>query len=954
MKKITNWIRGLAFLLLTFLLWMGGDADVQAAAASQPAGYVTLTVEKFTIGQGFLIGPSKVPFYAGENYAQVLDRVLAENNYGHGYTGSLINSYYLSSIGNGDSGVVRIPAVIRNMGAAVDSSGSQIAPPNSNAINDDFPNLGEFAYSNMSGWMYSVNGFFPSSDVSSYRANEGDLVRFQFTVHGYGADLGSADGGAGVNALVLADKSQLMKKVAEINADKESWFAVDGVEAAYENAMVILETLDARQARVDAALAQLNAQEVIAPEAVSLEPQESQLEVSQTLALQPVFEPANVNQTRVSYTSDNPEVAEVSPEGIVTARKAGQANVTVTTVNGLTAVCQVTVSKPPVPMTGISPKDMSIGVGTATKLQVAPQPEDADAAYTLTYQSSDPSIVEISPEGILNGKKDGTAQITVTATLEDNTQFTATCTVTVARNAEAIAAPLADVLKQTRDYIFTTDPSPDMASQWHIIGLARGGFLTDAYKDKFYSNAAAYIREKKGVLNKNKYSDYSKMILAMTAIGKDARNIEGYNLLEKLADFEKVKKQGINGPIWAMIAFHSHPSYKIPTVSGVKEQTTEAGLIEYVLAREISGGGWTLMGTVADVDMTAMALQALSPYYQKSGYENVTAAIDRALAWLSEAQMADGGFYTLSSQGGTVANAESTCQALTAFSALGIDCGEDSRFIKGGKWTVNALLSYRKDGGFMHIKEGGADNGGAAAGQVNGMATEQAFYSLVAYQRMLNGQSALYDMSDVNLAPGQNVKPNKPVELKGKLNLKTSGATASSVGLKWSKITGAAGYKVYRYVASSKKYKEIARLKADKTAFTCEKLSAGTSYKFRVAAYVTENKKAVDKKTENITASTKPARPTVKAVRKTAKKARISWNKAKGSGGYEIYMSTRKNSGYKKVKTISSGKKGSYTKSGLKQKKTYYFKVRAYKKVNGQKQYGAFSAVKTVKPVKKR
>lgn len=517
--------------------------------------------------------------------------------------------------------------------------------------------------------------------------------------------------------------------------------------------------------------------------------------------------------------------------------------------------------------------------------------------------------------------------------------------------AEPIAEPLADALKQTGDYILATDPEPDRNSQWNVIGLARSGLLPEVYKEKFYENTAAYVKEKNGVLSGDrKKTEYSKMILSMTAIGKDARNVAGYNLLEKLADFEKVKNQGINGPIWALIALNSHPDYEIPAVAGVKEQTTEEGLIAYLLQMEIPGGGWSLFGGVAEEDITAMTLQALAPYYQKSGREDVTAAIDRALAWLSKAQMDDGGFSTMGTP-----NAESACQALTALSALGIDCGQDGRFIKNGKWTVNALLSYRKDGGFMHIKDGTASNGGAAAGQVDGMATEQAFYALTAYQRLLNGQSALYDMSDVDLAPGQEVtpEPEQPVKLKGSLHLKASDATASSVKLKWSKVTGAAGYKVYLYAASAKKYKEIAALGADKTAYACKNLTAGATYKFRVAAYVNESGKAVNKKTENISVSTKPARPAVKAVRKTAKKAKISWSKVNGSGGYEIYMSARKNSGYKKVKTVTGGKKGSYVKGGLKPNKTYYFKVRACRKANGQKLYGGFSAVKTVKPIKK-
>lgn len=520
-----------------------------------------------------------------------------------------------------------------------------------------------------------------------------------------------------------------------------------------------------------------------------------------------------------------------------------------------------------------------------------------------------------------------------------------------APQADPIAAPLADVLRQTRDYILATDPEPDQESQWNAIGLARSGLMPEDYRKKFYENTAAYVKEKDGILHKVKYTEYSKMILSMTAIGRDARDIGGYDLLEKLADLDKVKIQGINGPIWALIALRVHPDYGIPVVDGVGEQTTEEGLIAHLLQMELPGGGWCLQGDQPEVDITAMALQALAPYHQIPGREDVTAAIDRALEWLSQIQMDDGGYATMGTP-----NAESTCQVLTALSALGIDCGQDSRFIKDGRWIVNALLSYRKDGGFMHIKDGAAGNGGAAAGQVNGMATEQAFYALTSYQRLLNGQSALYDMSDVDLSPGQEVtpQPEQPIELKGSLKLKASKAAASSVRLRWNKITGAAGYRVYRYAASARRYERIATLGADKTVYTCKDLTAGTTYRFRVAAYINEGGSAVDKKKENVTVSTRPAKPTIKAVRKTAKKVTVSWSRVNGSSGYEIYMSAKKNSGYKKIKTVTGGKKGSYIKGGLKAGKTYHFKVRAYRKVNGQKIYGGYSAIKTVRPLKKR
>ena len=104
-----------------------------------------------------------------------------------------------------------------------------------------------------------------------------------------------------------------------------------------------------------------------------------------------------------------------------------------------------------------------------------------------------------------------------------------------------------------------------------------------------------------------------------------------------------------------------------------------------------------------------------------------------------------------------VETSESCAQVLTALSALGIDPQTDARFIKNGNWIVENLISYHvKHTGFMHVKKGADNNGGGEAGKVNGMATEQGYYALTAYQRMKEKKTSLYDMSDLNVSPGGN------------------------------------------------------------------------------------------------------------------------------------------------------------------------------------------------------
>ena len=183
--------------------------------------------------------------------------------------------------------------------------------------------------------------------------------------------------------------------------------------------------------------------------------------------------------------------------------------------------------------------------------------------------------------------------------------------VRAAETAETLNPSVDTVLNSVRSYMLSVDTDPDYNSIWNVIGLTRSGLsVPSSYIQTFYENIYAYLVENDWVLTRTKYSDYSKLIVGLTAIGKDAQNIGGHNLLAYLSDFTDVKRQGFNGPIWALIALNSHPSYTIPTDASAQEQTTEEGLITYLLNGETAYGGWTLAGTEPDADITGMTIQA--------------------------------------------------------------------------------------------------------------------------------------------------------------------------------------------------------------------------------------------------------------------------------------------------------------------------------------------------------
>ena len=269
---------------------------------------------------------------------------------------------------------------------------------------------------------------------------------------------------------------------------------------------------------------------------------------------------------------------------------------------------------------------------------------------------------------------------------------------------------------------------------WQILGLARSGKLTDDVLNKYLANVISTLKENNGKLHDKRYTDYSRVVLALTSLGIDVTNVGGYNLLQPLSDYDQTVWQGVNGATWALIAFDSH-DYEIPQAASGKTQNSRDKLIQNILDQEVSGGGWDLSGRSADPDVTAMAIQALAPYYSTNA--QVKAAVDRGLNKLSAMQKSNGSYATYGSE-----TSESCSQVIVALTAMGIDPNTDSRFVKNGKSVIDALLTYANaDGSFKHVLKGDA----------NQMATEQAYYALTAYERFTGGKTRLYDMTDVEL-----------------------------------------------------------------------------------------------------------------------------------------------------------------------------------------------------------
>jgi hypothetical protein len=297
----------------------------------------------------------------------------------------------------------------------------------------------------------------------------------------------------------------------------------------------------------------------------------------------------------------------------------------------------------------------------------------------------------------------------------------------------AFAEKLAQAMEQTGQYLYSNVKEPvygSVGGEWTVLGLARSGLeIPQEYFETYFQNISAYTAQQGGVLHNRKYTEYSRVILAVTAIGYDPTDVGGYNLLLPLADFEQTVFQGINGPAFALLALDSG-KYQIPENTEDSTQATRDLYVDYIINAQCPEGGWALMGDKAEVDLTAMALQALAKYRDR---KDVAEAVEKGLAILSARQAENGGFPYNPEEG---ESSESVSQVIVALTELGISL-LDERFVKNGNTLLDALLDFRQeDGGFAHLADGGSDL----------LATEQAFYALVAASRMDQGKTSLYTM----------------------------------------------------------------------------------------------------------------------------------------------------------------------------------------------------------------
>lgn len=263
------------------------------------------------------------------------------------------------------------------------------------------------------------------------------------------------------------------------------------------------------------------------------------------------------------------------------------------------------------------------------------------------------------------------------------------------------------------------------SNDWAAMSLSSLG-----HQDKV-DQVALITAAQKTVKEKISSTDLERVTISLTALGYDVQKFplaDGrvVNIIEEIAEYEKSQYGDglgtLNGYIFALIAYDCG-QYPIPQGA----TWTREKVIDYILKNQLNDGGWNLNNKgVSDVDITAMAIQALAPYY---GQAKVKTAVDRALDKLSDMQTRTGDHAGAYNAWGAGPNANSTAMVILALQNLGLDSHTDPRFIKNGKSVLDGLLSFKTANDYF----GYTDNV-----KLDDKAMEQAYQALIAYRDKKN------------------------------------------------------------------------------------------------------------------------------------------------------------------------------------------------------------------------
>ena len=287
-----------------------------------------------------------------------------------------------------------------------------------------------------------------------------------------------------------------------------------------------------------------------------------------------------------------------------------------------------------------------------------------------------------------------------------------------------------------------------------------------------------------------------------------------------------------------------------------------------------------------------------------------------------------------------------------------------------GRTAKKAKIKYAVSNGSNQIEVNWGAVSGAYGYRIKRSTSKNGTYKVVAtlkgknnttYQdkKLKTAKTYYYKIETINKVNGKKGYSGNSAAVSAK-TLKTTSITAvkatgsTSVRLEWKAVDGASGYQIYRSTSKDSGYKKVGQVKSKNTKkYEDKTLEAGKTYYYQVRAYKSNSAK-------NGVASFSKAQKawTIKQVvfsqitSDSKNQVTLGWKKVSKAQGYDIYRSSKSNSGFEKIAAISSGATLTYTDKDVTSGNTYYYKIAATYKIKGSAGRGSYSNVAQVPVLK--
>ncbi|WP_395022717.1 Ig-like domain-containing protein [Robinsoniella sp. RHS] len=739
------------------------------------------------------------------------------------------------------------------------------------------------------------------------------------------------------------------KNVTWSSSDEEVATVVNGVVNALKpgNATITVTTADGNKT---AQCAVTVTEKVVIPvSSITVSPKDATVKTGASVTLTGEIQPENASNQNMIWTSDNEGVATVAG-GVVTGVAEGTATITVTSAENDTirdtATITVENGEPEiveVESVSVEPAELSLIEEGTKKLTHTITPSNA-TNQNVSWSSDNEAVATVSQAGVVTAIKEGTANITVTT--ESNNK-TAICKVTVSRKDIAVTGvtllPEALQMKLKETATLTAAVQPANATNQNVswtsnneaVATVDGGIVTAVADGKATITVTTEEGGFTATCEVTVKSEPEPEIIKVTGVtlDKQAINIEvGKTAVIK----ESVQPENATNK---NVTWDSN-NKTVASVDKGKITALKEGIAEIIVTT--ADGNKTATCTVnvipkqipvesIKINPSSAAMQTGTKATLRVGYtpENAT---NKAVVWATDNEAVA----SVSNEGVVTAKAAGTAN-ITATTVDGQKSSSCTVIVtEAPKPTPDPEVKeytviFDTDGGYVLPAEIKVQEGKPYG---NLPTPKKGSYKFLGWY-LGNTQVKSTDICKGDVTLKAKWKLMEPGKVTG---VKASKQTTNSIKISWKKETGAKSYIVSSYNYSKKKWEKIATTK--KTSYVDKKNKAATKYKYRVTAV---NKAGSGSASKSMITATQPVKPTI-SLKQSGKKVKLSWNKFKADK-IEIFMKTG-NGKYKKIST-KPGKNTAYTKTKLKKRTSYRFRIRGYME-RGEKVYGAYSASKRI------